>query len=131
MGDGSSEWVMALHVLCQGALVGGVIGALGAVKPVQVLQVRSYVRLHVLRYSALKVVFIASENLMRSYVRLHVLPSPALKVVVHAYENHLFDAQWPDIKCEIFVNFENWYISILLVSRRWRRRLSRGWLWTR
>ena len=44
MGDGSSEWVMALHVLCQGALVGGVIGALGAVKPVQVLQVRSYVR---------------------------------------------------------------------------------------
>ena len=131
MGDGSSEWAMALDVLCQGALVGGVIGALGAVKPVQVLQVRSYVRLHVLRYSALKVVFIASENLVRSYVRLHVLPSPALKVVVHAYESHLFDAQWPDIKYEIFVNCENCCISILLVSRRWRRRLSRGWRWTR
>ena len=110
------EWVMALHVLCQGALVGGVIGALGAGKPVQVLQVRSYVRLHVLPYSALKVVFLASENLMRSYVRLHVLPSHALKVVVHAYESLLFDAQWPDIKYEIFVNCENCYISMLLVS---------------
>ena len=106
MGDGSSEWVMALHVLCQGALVGGVIGALGAGKPVHVLQVRSY-------------------------VRLHVLPSPALKVVVHAYESLLFDAQWPDIKYELFVNCENCYISILLVSRRWRPRLSRGWRWTR
>ena len=37
MGDGSSEWAMALDVLCQGALVGGVIGALGAVNHVQVI----------------------------------------------------------------------------------------------
>ena len=87
-----------------------------------VIQVRSYVRLHVLPSPALKVVFIASENLMRSYMRLHVLPSPALKAVVLAYESLLFDAQRPDIKYEIFVKFEICYISILLVSRR---RLSR------
>ena len=68
---------------------------------------------------------------VRSYVRLHVLPSPALKAVVLAYESLLFDAQRPDIKYEIFVNCENCYISILLVSRRWRPRLSRGWRWNR
>ena len=68
---------------------------------------------------------------VRSYVRLHVLPSPALKAVVLAYESLLFDAQRPDIKYEIFVKFEICCISILLVSRRWRRRLSRGLRWTR
>ena len=99
--------------------------------PQVVIQVRSYVRLHVLPSPALKVVFIASENLMRSYVHFHVLPSPALKAVVLAYESLLFDAQRPDIKYEIFVNFENCYISMLLVSRRWRPRLSRGWRWNR
>ena len=61
-----------LHVLCQSAIVGGVVVALAAVEPVQVA-VRSHVHLHGILSDALKVVLRACVFFMTPQV-FHQMP---------------------------------------------------------
>ena len=60
-----------LHVLCQFAIVGGVVVALGAVEPVEVA-VRSHVHLHGILSDALKVVLRACVTFMTPQVLLQI-----------------------------------------------------------
>ena len=60
-----------LHVLCQLAIVGGVIVAQGAVEPVEVA-VRSHVHLHGILSDALKVVLLAYVSFMTPKVLLQM-----------------------------------------------------------